>query len=151
MVPPVSADAVHLINYCLRGQAQTCFCTSRLGLPQKEDNKKTRGSVVFKGTLAPTCERLYMSIREKRKELKVEFKTKEQLRDAALNRRHALIPEVTETLLAKYGATIWNALPPFATVICASHYPRHLRYTESSDRKRLVTPDLTYHLSADPK
>jgi hypothetical protein len=62
-------DAETMMNWCFKYKVRTNFYTSRLGLPQKEDNKNTTGLVEFEGDLAQECTELYEAIRQKRKAL----------------------------------------------------------------------------------
>jgi hypothetical protein len=139
MEPPLTADAASLITWSLNSYRKTCFFTSRLGLPQPESNKNQRGWTSFEGDLAPSCRALYDSLRDIRKVLLSRLKTKQGVRVAG----DTLIAEVTEPLLAEHGATIWSDSPPFSTVIDIWNYPKYLKHNNSSDRERLVTPDIT--------
>jgi hypothetical protein len=152
MQPLCTADAETVITWCFKYKVRTNFYISRLGLPQREDNKKTTGLVQFEGDLAGECTQLYKAIRQKREALMPRFKTKEQLRKDAVCERRSLIEEVTEPLLARYGATIWSTSPPFATVIDRRNYPERLKHDDESDRERLVTLDLAcIEVLAEPK
>jgi hypothetical protein len=140
MEPSLTVDAASLITWSLSTNRKTCFFTGRLGLPQPESNKNQRGWTSFEGDLAPSCKALYESILDIRKVLLGRLKTKQGVRVAG----DTLIAEVTEPLLAEHGATIWSESPPFSTVIDIWNYPKYLKHNNSSDRERLVTPDLVY-------
>jgi hypothetical protein len=126
-----------MITWCLlkRCRAKTSFYTGRLGLRQLEHKQ---GPPRFYGHAAQSWKALHQSTLEAQKLLRSRFKTKDDLRAAALDQGHTLITEVTEPLLAEHGAIIWNISAPYSTILNNSAYPEYLRYSEDNDRERLA-------------
>jgi hypothetical protein len=149
MEPSLTADAATLISWCLSNNRPTDFFTARLGLPQKESNKKKKGGALFEGDLASSSTTLYRSILQIRRTLLVRFPTKQHLRDVEARQRPSLITELTASLLIEHGGAIWSSSPPFSTVIDGPNYPKHLKYNNSSDRERLAASNLICCLSPD--
>jgi hypothetical protein len=138
MEPSLTTDAESMIIWCLWKPCRTGLYSGLLGLPQSEHNKKTKGPVDFYGDSAEGFRALYKSTLKKRRELLKRFKTKQDLRVAAMEQRHTLISQLTEPLLAEFGPFLWSGSEPYPTAISRPDYPQYLVHNDSDDRERLV-------------
>jgi len=130
----MATDIAALINEatCYRTKARKYV--SRIGLLNL--TKKDGG--------VPAAWHLWVATKEKVEQIATQYKSRESIK-TALESRHSLLYEITDSLLVDYGPKIWNdggKEGPFVTKVDKNFYPRHLVYKKIKDK--LMSVHLRY-------
>ena len=137
MNPSLTIDAASLITWCMHGTRPAQIYIDRLGLPQYDEDRISKGPLQFEKHAAQSCGALYRSIcGEAAKILLDHFQTKDELRQAPMKHHLALASQITEPLLSAHGPTIWGTSAPYMTRTSQPVYPQYLRHNNSDDRER---------------
>jgi hypothetical protein len=137
MAPSLTVDFLKMVDWSLNRRHTNAEYTERLGLPQTEASKHSRGYLEFEGEQAVRCMALYKLILEAANKIADRYTNTADLESAVYQQDALSINNVVELLLKEHGPHIWGRFN-HTTRIYPTNYPHHLCYFEDDDRKRLV-------------
>lgn len=146
MAPSLTADFTTMAKWSLKAGRRTDDYTERLGLPQTEASKHSRGPPKFEGDLATDCTALYDLTTKAVNKIFGDCFTVQDLESAVYQQDALSIGNIVEPVLTLYGPDIWCSFEPYATQIRWPKYPRHLQYYNHGDRERSVNITIQPHM-----
>jgi hypothetical protein len=138
MASPLTPDAASEIRWALWKLPNLSHYIERLGLPQADTKKGTKGKPVFNGKASKRCDALYQSVKNLAKQLQARFGTKEDLRTADARKHADLMVAFVEPLLLEYGHDLWSPAEPYSTQNSPPEPEQFLKCDNAEDRARYV-------------
>jgi hypothetical protein len=132
--PSLKDDPKTTIEFSFEVKSPVSYFVNHLGLPQSPESEKNRGRPIFEGSASSHCSKLWESVIRSRKMLIERFRTREAVREAAVQQCDQLIAEIVGPLFEEFGSVIWCASEPYVTRI-GKKYPRYMMSTNAKDRK----------------